>query len=144
MPGKGDAPSLPFEVDLPARGERPAGQRYNSRVFQDFHLSAVLVSSKGDSMTDELTPFRRRIDECDEKIVRMINERLKVCREVGELKSAQGIAVRIPEREEEVIAKAIGLNDGPCPPEVLEKIFRILIDTAVALEESLDSARPEQ
>ncbi len=95
-------------------------------------------------MTDELTPFRRRIDECDEKIVRMINERLKVCREVGELKSAQGITVRIPEREEEVIAKAIGLNDGPCPPEVLEKIFRILIDTAVALEESLDSARPEQ
>ena len=95
-------------------------------------------------MTDELTPFRRRIDECDEKIVRMINERLKVCREVGEFKFAQGIAVRIPEREEEVIAKAIGLNDGPCPPEVLEKIFRILIDTAVALEESLDSARPEQ
>lgn len=95
-------------------------------------------------MTDELAPFRRRIDECDENLVRLINERLKVAREVGQFKSERGMAVRIPERENEVIARALGLNEGPCPPEILEKVFRILIDTAVALEESLDSAHPEK
>lgn len=95
-------------------------------------------------MADELDPFRRLIDECDEKLVRLINERLKVAKEVGKFKSKRGMAVRIPEREKEVIARAIGMNDGPCPPEILEKVFRILIDTAVALEESCDSNHPEQ
>ncbi len=95
-------------------------------------------------MTDDLAPLRRRIDECDEKLVHLINERLKVAREVGQFKAARGMTVRIPEREREVIARALAVSDGPCPPEIMEKIFRILIDTAVALEESLDSARPEQ
>ncbi|MBI2131366.1 MAG: chorismate mutase, partial [Candidatus Tectomicrobia bacterium] len=43
--------------------------------------------------------------------------------------------VRSPEREREVIGKALRLNEGPCAPEVLEKLFRLLIDAAVALEE---------
>jgi chorismate mutase len=95
-------------------------------------------------MTDEMASFRRRIDECDKQIVRLINERLNVAQEVGQFKAARGMTIRIPEREKEVITKALGLNDGPCPPETLEKVFRILIDTAVSLEESLDSASPDQ
>lgn len=95
-------------------------------------------------MTDEMTSFRRRIDECDEQLVRLINERLKVAQEVGHFKAERGMTIRIPEREKEVIAKALKLNEGPCPPETLEKVFRILIDTAVALEESLDSSSPKQ
>ncbi|MFC1491440.1 chorismate mutase [Nitrospinota bacterium] len=95
-------------------------------------------------MTDGLAEFRRRIDECDERLVRLINERLKACQEVGDFKSERGMSVRFPEREQEVISKALGLNEGPCPPDVVEKIFRILIDTAVALEENQDTARPEK
>ena len=87
-------------------------------------------------MTEGLAELRRRIDECDEALVRLINERLKVCQEVGEFKSRREMEVRIPEREREVISKALDLNEGPCPPDVVEKIFRLLIDTAVALEEN--------
>lgn len=95
-------------------------------------------------MTDELTPLRRHIDECDEHIVRLINERLKVALEVGQLKTREGLPIRIPEREDEVIGKVLKLNKGPCPPEVLKKVYRILIDAAVGLEESLDSPRPKK
>ena len=87
-------------------------------------------------MTEGLAELRRRIDECDEALVRLINERLKVCQEVGEFKTRREMEVRIPEREREVIPKALDLNEGPCPPDVVEKIFRLLIDTAVALEEN--------
>ena len=38
-------------------------------------------------------------------------------------------------RESEVIAKVLDENEGPCPPEVLRRIYRILIDAAVRLEE---------
>jgi chorismate mutase/prephenate dehydratase len=87
-------------------------------------------------MAEGLAELRRRIDECDEALVRLINERLKVCQEVGEFKTRREMEVRIPEREREVISKALDLNEGPCPPDVVEKIFRLLIDTAVALEEN--------
>ena len=86
-------------------------------------------------MVDDLSGFRERIDACDAQIIRLINERLKICLEVGEYKSARGIAVKDEEREGEVIAKILGGNEGPCPPEALERIYRILIDTAVRLEE---------
>ncbi len=87
-------------------------------------------------MTEGLAELRRRIDECDEALVRLINERLKVCLEVGEFKTRHEMEIRIPEREREVISKALDLNEGPCPPDVVEKIFRLLIDAAVALEEN--------
>ena len=93
---------------------------------------------------DELSQFRHRIDECDEGLLRLINERLKICLEVGDYKAGRGLKVRIPEREEEVISRALGINDGPCPPGVVQEIFRLLIDTAVALEENPDTAHNEK
>ena len=86
-------------------------------------------------MADGLSGFRERIDACDAQIIRLINDRLKICLEVGEYKSGRGIAVKDAARESEVIAKVLDNNQGPCPPEVLERIYRILIDTAVRLEE---------
>ena len=86
-------------------------------------------------MADGLSGFRERINACDEQITSLINERLKICLEIGEYKSARGIAVKDEARESEVIARILDCNGGPCPPEVLEQIYRILIDTAVRLEE---------
>ena len=86
-------------------------------------------------MADGLSGFRERIDACDAQIIRLINDRLKICLEVGEYKSARSITVKDEARESEVIAKVMNGNEGPCPPEVLKRIYRILIDTAVRLEE---------
>lgn len=86
-------------------------------------------------MADGLSGFRERIDACDAEIVRLVNDRLKICLEVGEYKSARGIAVKDAARESEVLARVLDENEGPCPPEVLRQIYRILIDAAVRLEE---------
>lgn len=86
-------------------------------------------------MADGLSGFRERIDACDAQIVRLINDRLKICLEIGEYKSARGIAVKNEAREDEVLARVLDGNEGPCPPDVLRQIYRILIDTAVRLEE---------
>lgn len=95
-------------------------------------------------MTDGLDNFRRRIDECDKALVELINKRLNVCLEVGNFKAESGMEVRHPEREQEVIDRAVAHNGGPCPDEAVKKIFRLLIDTAVELEENHDIARPEK
>ena len=85
-------------------------------------------------MADGLSGFRERIDACDAQIVRLINDRLKICLEIGEYKSARGIAVKNEAREDEVLARVLAGSEGPCPPDVLKQIYRILIDTAVRLE----------
>ena len=85
-------------------------------------------------MSQELSDFRSEIDALDEKIVELINKRLQVCLEVGNFKSLHGIAVRDSKREEELMTKLLENNKGPCPPDILEKIDRILIETAVSLE----------
>ncbi len=85
-------------------------------------------------MSHELSDFRSEIDALDEKIVELINQRLQVCLEVGNFKSLHGIAVRDSKREEELISKLLENNKGPCPPDILEKIYRILIETAISLE----------
>ena len=95
-------------------------------------------------MIDPLDELRRRIDACDGEIVRLINERLRVCEEVGRLKEARGMEVRVPSREEEVIARALEVSEGPCPPDVLEKVLRLLIDAAVALENDRPPSPPAE
>ena len=85
-------------------------------------------------MSQELSDFRSEIDALDEKILELINKRLRVCLEVGNFKRIHGIAVRDSKREEELIGKLLENNKGPCPPDILEKIYRILIETAVSLE----------
>ncbi len=85
-------------------------------------------------MSQELSDFRSEIDALDDKILELINKRLRVCLEVGNFKSRHGIAVRDSKREEELIGKLLENNKGPCPPDILEKIYRILIETAVSLE----------
>ena len=85
-------------------------------------------------MSQELSDFRSEIDALDEKIVELINKRLQVCLEVGNFKSLHGIAVRDSKREEELMTKLLENNKGSCPPDILEKIYRILIETAVSLE----------
>ena len=85
-------------------------------------------------MSEELSDFRSEIDALDDKILELINKRLRVCLEVGNFKSIHGIAVRDSKREEELIGKLLENNKGPCPPDILEKIYRILIETAVSLE----------
>ncbi len=85
-------------------------------------------------MSQELSDFRSEIDALDDKILELINKRLQVCLEVGNFKSLHGIAVRDSKREAELIDKLLENNKGPCPPDILEKIYRILIETAVSLE----------
>jgi chorismate mutase len=91
-------------------------------------------------MSDSLVELRGRIDECDNKLVHLINERLKMCQDVGQFKYANNIEIRDHNRERKVIKKVLSENEGPCPPDVLEKVFRYLIEAAVLLEEKGFSA----
>jgi len=83
----------------------------------------------------ELRRLRRRIDALDRRIVRLLNDRAELAREVGRVKVAVGQrAVRDPGREREVLLRVSMANDGPMPQADLLAVYRRLFAVARGLE----------
>lgn len=83
----------------------------------------------------ELRRLRKRIDVLDRRIVRLLNERAGLARDVGRVKTATGRrAIRDPEREREVLLRVSMANDGPTPQADLLAIFKRLFAVARGLE----------
>ncbi|GAB4308302.1 MAG: prephenate dehydratase [Promethearchaeota archaeon] len=60
---------------------------------------------------ERIEKLRRRIDEIDEELVRLINERARVASEIGDVKQQLGVGVVDPSREEEVLAHVRSATD---------------------------------
>jgi chorismate mutase len=83
----------------------------------------------------ELRKLRRRIDVLDRRIVRLMNDRAELAREVGRVKTEYGRrAIRDPQREREVLLRVSMANDGPTPQADLLAIFKRLFAVARGLE----------
>jgi chorismate mutase-like protein len=82
-----------------------------------------------------LAPHRAKIDALDAKIVGLLGERFDVVRDVAVLKAEHGIAPILPDRIEEVVqrARAKAAQSG-VDPQLIEQIYRLLIDAACRLE----------
>jgi len=86
----------------------------------------------------ELGNFRERIDEIDEKIVRLINERLGICKAVAKYKSENNIPMMQPDRVKEVLVKRRKLADElSLNPDLVENIYRLIVEEACALEDEI-------
>ena len=80
-----------------------------------------------------LGDWRRRIDEIDQKLVELLNERSRCALEIGKLKQAANLPLYQPDRENEVLANAERANpetrdtDGAVVKrqEVLAGSFRV-------------------
>jgi chorismate mutase/prephenate dehydratase len=89
---------------------------------------------RGDESVD-LRRLRRRIDVLDRRIVRLLNDRAGLAREVGRAKANDGRpAVRDAEREREVLLRVTMANQGPTPQADLIAIYRRLFAVARRLE----------
>ncbi len=78
--------------------------------------------------------LRRRIDKLDRQIVELVNERGAVANEIGKLKEAAGETVYAPEREEQVLDRAVKHSNGPMAEQCIRAIFREIISGSRAIE----------
>jgi len=93
------------------------------------------MADDGSAETADLRRLRRKIDALDRRIVRLLNERAELAREVGAAKaSARRRAVRDPEREREVLLRVSMANAGPMPQADLLAVYRRLFAVARTLE----------
>jgi 4-amino-4-deoxychorismate mutase len=85
-----------------------------------------------------LDHFRRRLDELDDQIARLLGERFEVCRDIAIFKLAHSIPMMQPGRVAEVRARylARGREVG-LPDEFTEELFAVLIAATCKLEDEL-------
>ena len=94
-----------------------------------------MADRKGTRVT--LDALRRRIDELDERLVELLNERASCALRIGEIKQALGLEIYPPERESQVLGhvRAHGrATQGPLSGEALTRLFERIIDEARRLE----------
>lgn len=85
-------------------------------------------------MSDALEPIRQEIDKHDKELVRLLNARLTLAAEIGKLKRSSGGSIYASEREDKVLRKVCGFNEGPIKDEALKAIYREIMSAAIALE----------
>jgi chorismate mutase/prephenate dehydratase len=83
----------------------------------------------GDRNTD-IEALRDAIDEIDEKILGLINQRLLLATQIGRLKEQSGIQIVDSSREKAVLGRLLERNAGPLQENALHQIFTVIIAAA--------------
>jgi chorismate mutase-like protein len=81
-----------------------------------------------DEARARLEEYRVLIDQVDQRIVALLNERTGVVEEIGRVKRSTDLPIYEPRREEQVFANVTGCNRGPLSQEALRRIFERIID----------------
>jgi chorismate mutase len=91
--------------------------------------------SPGGEEPIELRRLRKRIDVLDRRIVKLLNDRAELARDVGRVKTATGRrAIRDAKREREILLRVSMANLGPTPQADLLAIFKRLFAVARGIE----------
>ena len=88
----------------------------------------------------DIVSIRKGIDEIDEKIVTLINQRYELVKKIGEWKQSKSHEIYVPEREKSVLKRLEKLNKGPLTTKALRAIYCEIMSGAIALEKPLEIA----
>ena len=88
----------------------------------------------------KLTGLRKKIDDLDRHIIRFLNERAFIVKDVGRLKSRKGEGMYVPTREREIYENILKENKGPLSDNALKAIYREIMSSSLALEKNLKIA----
>ncbi|MFI4913585.1 MAG: prephenate dehydratase [Steroidobacterales bacterium] len=104
--------------------------------------ASVAASGRGGTQERVLRDLRTRIDAVDEQLHALINERARLAKQAGVSKHLDGHTVDFyrPEREAEVLRRAVERNDGPLHDEEIVRLFREIMSACLAQEEPLKVA----
>ncbi len=93
-------------------------------------------------MSHQLDQLRQQIDQLDDQLLQMINQRATLAQKVAEVKIASGedVCFYRPEREVNVLRRVMENNPGPTTDDGVARIFREIMSTCLALEKPLKVA----
>lgn len=71
----------------------------------------------------ELASFRQKIDQIDEQILELLNERAQLAKRIGHVKKQTGASILNSAREKSVLNRLVHLNQGPLSHSNIKSIY---------------------
>jgi chorismate mutase/prephenate dehydratase len=86
----------------------------------------------------DLSQLRTQIDEIDSQLLDLLNRRLELVAEIGEIKNREGLPIYAPEREERLLRSLVSrCQGGLLKPEAVRAIYREIMSASLALEKDI-------
>jgi chorismate mutase len=82
----------------------------------------------------DLDGWRKRIDEIDQQLLKLLNERSQCAVEIGHIKKKMKLPAWQPQREMEILRNVVKSNSGPLDDAAIRRLFERIIDEARSLE----------
>ncbi|HZE27213.1 MAG TPA: chorismate mutase [Terriglobales bacterium] len=92
----------------------------------------------------DIADWRKKIDEIDQKLVEMLNQRAQAAQEIGRLKRDSALPIYEPDRERIVLEQVQEMNRGPLRHRHLMQIYERIMDVMrnVQKEEIVGESAP--
>ena len=87
-----------------------------------------------------LDDWRSRINDLDNQILHLLNQRAEAALQIGDLKRRLELPYYVPEREAEIITRLTTENPGPVPRETIRAVWREILSGCLAVERPLTVA----
>ena len=78
--------------------------------------------------------WRRKIDQIDAQILKLLNRRTRCAIALGQEKKRRGLPIRVPKRERELLKRLAAKNSGPLDHVAVRRIFKVIIAESRRLE----------
>ena len=133
------------EHDIGGQSEKPPGPPGRSEApppapaEKDPEDGAV--RARGEAQVSDL---RRRIDQIDDQLMKLLNSRSACAVEIGRVKRRIGMAVYQPEREKWILDRAEKNNPGPLDSGAVRRVFERVIDESRRLERLAKEAEEKE
>ena len=88
----------------------------------------------------DLGDWRSRINDIDNQILNLLNQRAEAALRIGDLKRRQEAPSCVPERESEILSRLTAAARGPLPPEAVGAVWREILSACRVLEGPLTVA----
>jgi chorismate mutase len=79
-------------------------------------------------MDGQIEKRRIKIDEIDDELLRLLNERMELSAELGVVKKRRGMRVRDRMREDTILMRVREGNRGPLDDAGALRIFQLILD----------------
>ena len=123
------------EHDIGGRSERPPAAPAAAKTAAAGNDAAraedEAVRKRGEAQVNDL---RRRIDQIDDQLMKLLNSRSACAVEIGRIKRRIGMPVYQPEREKWILERAERNNPGPLDSGAVRRVFERVIDESRRLE----------
>jgi len=86
--------------------------------------------------------WRRKIDAVDAALLQLLNLRASLALEVGKMKRQEGVSLRAPVREQEILSRMKQANPGPLDGEAVARIYELILAESIRAQENDGGGSP--